>query len=276
MRENKDFKHGTPAVWDEIFDGVDVVYSDSPQTQNQLFEHMKISYLSEIFPQKKSKLLEVGCGSAFVSLYFAKKGWDVTSLDVNKSIIEIAKNNFEKQKAKGTFLVGNAEKLTFKDNEFDVVTSFGLMEHFINPEIAIKEMVRVTKKGGIFFADIVPNRFSCQTFGNIFNFFASFFFGIVKGNPKKGFEKGMRNFRPLYFEADYSWQKYKKIIEEAGIKTVTVKGNRPFPRLTLPLSIDKIYASIIKLFKPFWTWFDRRGRILSKYYGAGLWFWGEK
>src|SRR5579859_2017033 len=124
--DTKGFKHGTPAVWDEIFDGVDTVYSDNPKTQNQLFEHMKISLLNEIFPKGKSKMLEVGCGTAFVSLYYAKKGWNTTCLDVNKSIIDIAKKNFEKQKASGKFLVGNAEKLPFKDNEFDVVTNFGL------------------------------------------------------------------------------------------------------------------------------------------------------
>ena len=65
------YKHGSPTVWDEIFDGVDVVYSDKPVTQNQVFEHMKISRLNEIFPKEKGKMLEVGCGSAFVSLYFS-------------------------------------------------------------------------------------------------------------------------------------------------------------------------------------------------------------
>src|SRR5688572_1118955 len=97
-------------TWDEVFHGNDIVYSDNPKTQNQLFEHTKISFLKEIFPSpsKKPKMLEVGCGSAFVSLYFAKNGYETTALDINKNIIEIAGNNFKKEKVEGEFVIGSA------------------------------------------------------------------------------------------------------------------------------------------------------------------------
>lgn len=263
-------------VWDEVWQGAETLYSDKPTTQNQVFEHVKILKLREIFPKDKFTMLEVGCGTAFVSEYFAKHGSLVTCLDTNKKILEIAKENFEKENARGKFVLGDAEKLPLKDNQFDVVSSFGLLEHFKDPKIAIDEMVRVLKPGGVFFADIVPNRYSIQTLGNIFNLFASFINGILQRNPILGFRKGMRNIRPLYYESSMSWKEYEMIIKEAGVNDLKVRGNRPFPRLTLPNSLDKVYASIIKFFIPFWRVFDERGGVFARTWGAGLWFWGIK
>lgn len=270
------FKSGSVEVWDEIWQGADKSYSDNPTTQNQVFEHIKIGSLSKIFPKGNFKMVEVGSGTAFVSLYFAKHGASTTSLDTNDRVLAVAKENFKREGAKGNFVKSNAEHLPFKDNQFDVVTSFGLLEHFKDPSVPIKEMVRVLAPGGIFFADIVPNRFSCQTLGNWFNLFASIVFWSLKGKPKTGWQKGIRNFRPLYFENSYSLEVYRKIIEDAGVRNIEIRGNRPFPRLTLPLMLDKIYASIIKIFIPLWKRFDAGGSGFSLFWGAGWWFWGKK
>lgn len=267
--------HGSPEVWDEVWRGADKDYSEDLITQNQVFEHVKIEALKRIFPQRFS-MLEVGCGTAYVSLYFAKRGNNITCVDINKVALDIAKSNFKKQKASGKFVLASAESLPFADNHFDVVSSFGLMEHFEDPRLAFTEMARVLKPGGVLFADIVPNRFSVQTFGNIFNLFASFCMGLLRGKPREGWQKGIRNVRPLYFESNMGCREYKKIIESVGIKKMTVRGNRPVPRLTLPLPLDKIYAKLIILLIPLWRMFDGYGGALSRFWGAGLWFWGTK
>lgn len=48
------------------------------------------------------------------------------------------------------------EKLGFKDNEFDVVTAFMILEHIVNPGNFINEIIRVSKNGGIILITI-PN-----------------------------------------------------------------------------------------------------------------------
>ncbi|MBI2103667.1 class I SAM-dependent methyltransferase [Candidatus Woesebacteria bacterium] len=265
----------TKSAWDVVWESAETSYADIPITQNQVFEHVKIKRLRNIFLKEKFEMLEVGCGTAFVSLYFAKKGAAVTCLDNNQNILRLAQENFKKEKASGKFVLGDAEALPFADNTFDIVVSFGLLEHFPHPSAAINEMTRVLKYKGLFFADIVPRRFSCQSFGNIFNFLASFLFWTLKGKPLTGWQKGIRNFRPLYYENSLSWQEYKKIIRSAGVKNVRVYGNRPFPRLTLPPVLDRLYAGVIKKFRRFWDWFDTDG-TLAKFWGAGWWFWGYK
>lgn len=275
MTKAKKHLHGSPQVWEEIFSGQDLSYTERSDTQGKLFEKLKVEFLQKIFP-KEGKMLEVGCGTAFVSLYFAKRGYEVFCLDASKMIIEVAKGNFEKEGAKGKFFVGNAERLPFKNGEFDLITSFGLLEHFADPQKAIDEMVRVTKKDGIVFADVVPNRFSCQTVGNIFNFVVTLIFWTLRGKPGLAYEKAVRNFRPLYFENSFSWAEYKRMFEKTGLKEIKVSGNRPFPRLTLPLVLDKLYAGLLKPAIPFWRNFDHSGSEFARFWGAGLWIWGTK
>lgn len=288
MDRNKLYLHGSPQVWDELFANRDLSYSEKADTQGKLFELVKIHFLerllsinvraatSEVAP-RTVKTLEVGCGTAFVSLFFAKRGYEVSCLDTSKQILRIAEENFEKEKAQGKFVVGDAEKLPFEDNSFDIVMSFGLLEHFADPKSAISEMVRVLKPGGLFFADIVPARFSVQSLGNIFNALVVFGYWGNKGDWRKGWKKAQANFKPEYYENSLSWQKYKGMMEKAGLEDVQVRGNRPWPRLTLPYSIDHtLYTPILKLSLPLWKLFDNSCGDFSLFWGAGWWFWGVK
>lgn len=263
-------------TWDEVYRNLDLSYSEKPETQGKLFELIKLEFLQQIFPNPPAKTLEVGCGTAFDSLYLAKRGYQVTCLDINENILKVAEENFKKEGEKGEFVAGDAEKLPFPTGHFDIIMSFGLLEHFENPEKAISEMVRVLKPEGVFFADIVPDRFSVQSFGNLFNALASFLYWLVHRKPKEGIKKASRNFRPLYTENSISWQDYKKMIKKVGVKNVQVRGNRPFPRLTLPRTLDYLYAQILRPTIPLWKAFDKWNNPIPKVWGAGLWFWGEK
>lgn len=268
--------HGSPDSWNEVYENLDLSYSEKTNTQGKLFELIKIGFLEEIFPKTPAKMLEVGCGTAFVSLYFAKRGYENYCLDINRSILKTAGENFKTEGTKAKFIIGDAQKLPFADNQFDIVTSFGLLEHFENPQTAISEMVRVLKPGGLFFADIVPERFSCQTIGNLFNSLSVIVYWSLKGKPSLGLTKALRNFKPLYFENSISWQEYKKMIEKTNLKGIQVRGNRPFPRLTLPKTIDNVYAQSLKPTIWLWKKFDRWDNHITRIWGAGLWFWGYK
>jgi SAM-dependent methyltransferase len=51
---------------------------------------------------------------------------------------------------------GPAEHLQFADQQFDVISCLGALEHFLDPLAALREMVRVAKPGAVFLL-LVPN-----------------------------------------------------------------------------------------------------------------------
>lgn len=119
-----------------------------------------------------AKLLDCGCGRGILQFYLAKKGYNVTSVDIStlkthqiqgawnimrKVGAPIKENKASAMNAMarryGTsidFHVSNIAKLPFADETFDNVYSVSVLEHMAKGEdvMAIKEMSRVLKKGG--------------------------------------------------------------------------------------------------------------------------------
>lgn len=105
------------------------------------------------------KLLDVGCGPGtitnigFYNTY--KKTYKIYGIDFLEDNIKLIKQRFPF----GTFEKAKAEKLPYREKYFDMVISHHLLEHVKNPETAIKEMARVSKKGSILHIAVPHERF---------------------------------------------------------------------------------------------------------------------
>lgn len=86
------------------------------------------------------KILDIGCGRGFYVDYLVSQGFDAYGLDFVTQFIKEAKRS-----KKGTFVKGEAEKLPFKDNEFDTTILFNILEHGDEGKL-LGEAKRVTKK----------------------------------------------------------------------------------------------------------------------------------
>jgi len=97
-------------------------------------------------PGKGEKILDVASGNGFYSEKMAKRGANVTGIDMDPVRIEHA-NTFHN--ANGVvYDLGNAEDLPYPDASFDKVVSVCALEHFNDPQKAVSEMGRVLKPGG--------------------------------------------------------------------------------------------------------------------------------
>ena len=95
------------------------------------------------------RLLDVGCGTGVVALTAAQVGAKVSGSDLTPELIIRAKENAQISNLNIDFQVADVEDLPYKDNEFDFVLSqFGHM-FAPRPEVALKEMLRVLRPGGI-------------------------------------------------------------------------------------------------------------------------------
>lgn len=104
-------------------------------------------------------VLDIGCGAAGKSLYYASKGAQkVYGVD----IVEHYKEESEKLAAekglsdKFEFRLGDAAKLDFEDKTFDTIIMNDSMEHVAEPEKVLAECYRVLKDDGKLFVNFCP------------------------------------------------------------------------------------------------------------------------
>ncbi len=109
--------------------------------------------------KKGDKILEAGCGLGNWLFIFEKMGFKPFGIDLSLASLETAREYCQNNNLKLSFLLGDVRKIPFKDNYFDIVVSYGVIEHFVNSKDAVMEFYRVLKPGGVCLIT-TPNPFS--------------------------------------------------------------------------------------------------------------------
>lgn len=111
-------------------------------------------YLPELFEfiaaaKPNGKLLEIGCSMGTDLLQLARRGLQVTGIDLTEAGIELAQRRFKLYHLEAHLRTGDAENLPFGDKTFDIVYSFGVLHHTPNTARAVDEVYRVLAPGGL-------------------------------------------------------------------------------------------------------------------------------
>ncbi len=101
--------------------------------------------------KRSGRLLDTGCGKGFF-LEHAEKWYETYGIDISEYAIEQARNRLHNTK----LYIGDANRLDFNHDYFDIITCFDLLEHLDNPELAVKECYSKLREGGLFIFS-VPN-----------------------------------------------------------------------------------------------------------------------
>jgi 2-polyprenyl-3-methyl-5-hydroxy-6-metoxy-1,4-benzoquinol methylase len=116
-------------------------------------------------PQGDGKtLLDIGSSWGRWSIAAARKGYRVTAIDPSLGAVLAGKRVAKSLGLEIEFIVGDARFLPFRDESFDRVFSYGVIQHFskANAAVAVKEIGRVLKADGDSLVQM-PNKFGMMS-----------------------------------------------------------------------------------------------------------------
>ena len=99
------------------------------------------------------RLLDVGCGPGTITMDLADvvgPVGTVTALERTEDALDLARGEAERRGTTNVdFVVGNVQALDLPDASFDVVHAHQVLQHVDDPVLALREMRRVCRPGGI-------------------------------------------------------------------------------------------------------------------------------
>jgi len=91
-------------------------------------------------------VLDVGCNTGYGTMRFVPVARSVVGVDVSPRAIEAARQRTADGRPE--FVLSSGFDLPFGDAEFDLVTSFQVLEHVPEPHAFLANLLRVTRPGG--------------------------------------------------------------------------------------------------------------------------------
>jgi SAM-dependent methyltransferase len=102
-----------------------------------------------VLPPPPARLLDLGCGGGWTSVFLARRGYAVVGQDIAPDMVDVADAN---RAAAGpldlSFVVSDYENLAFRD-EFDGALFYDALHHAEDPAAALAAVHRALKPGGV-------------------------------------------------------------------------------------------------------------------------------
>lgn len=166
--------------------------------------HLQIINLIKKYAPGK-RVLEVGFGTCGDLLALSKQGFKCFGIEASEVAYENAQKKYSK---KVKTVLGDAEKMPWSKNSFDVIFHQGVLEHFKNPQQFLKEQYRVLSPKGIVLID-VPHKWNVYTiYKNLLNFRGKWYGG---------------------WERSYSDRELRELARQCGFEPVTTYYRDIFP-----------------------------------------------
>ncbi len=167
-----------------------------------------IRFMMRHIPPDVKTIIETGCGTGRICFALARTfpKAKIIGTDISSDSIDLCNKGRSKKKIENTlFKPMDINKLGFSNNHFDVAVCEGVLQHIPSDISGLKEMVRVTKPGGLVFSSVVNLKCLPHT--------------IYKTVRGKKYEH--------YPERSYTHESLKKLFTKAGLKNIEVYGVYP-------------------------------------------------
>jgi len=155
--------------WKKLFNAY-YLKTDGDVVEDQSITSYEIDFISKILDfQIDDKILDLCCGQGRHSIELAKRGFkNVEGLDRLRYLIQKAKANTKENNVICKFREGDARKLPYHPDQFDIIlilgNSFGYFESINDDLHVLKEVFRVLKPWGKILIDLTDGEYLKENF----------------------------------------------------------------------------------------------------------------
>lgn len=165
-------------------------------------------------------VLDIACGVGYGSKCLSNGGASrVVGVDISKEAVSYAKTNYKSINL--NFLRGDATRLPFQNNYFDIVVSFETIEHIPDHRKFLAEVSRILKAGGTFIVS-TPNR--------------------TVTSPSKSLYQKPNN---IHHFVEYTPHEFDNILKNFSFEDIHFFGQRMIHKRMMNRFV-RIFASLIK------------------------------
>ena len=120
---------------------------------------LRLNYIDERVNLPGKKVIDIGCGGGLLAEGMARRGADVTGIDLGEAPLAVARLHAEQSGVEVEYLCIPAEQIAAeRAGQYDVVTCLEMLEHVPDPASVIRACAALVKPGGqVFFSSINRN-----------------------------------------------------------------------------------------------------------------------
>lgn len=142
-------------TWDGYLSGL-TISDESIASQEYWFRQDPIAAI------EPGSVFELGCAASSFLACAARRGWTVAGVDYVKSGLDVIEEYLDGEGIEhGPFYDADIFELDWGElaERFDLIASFGFLEHFTNADVIVASAAKALRPGGLMLAQI-PNLFS--------------------------------------------------------------------------------------------------------------------
>jgi len=181
------------------------------------------------------KICEIGCGTGQLSIFLSRYKREISGIDISRGSLITANNFCKKNNIKNVnFYRMSVFNMFFKNNQFDVVISNGVLHHTQDCRKSFTKLTKIVKPGGLVVIGLY------HKYGRVVQKIRQFFFPILKEKLKffdRRFSENISDkkkyawFLDQYNNPHESTHLYSEIIKWFEMENIDFLSSLPFDNI---------------------------------------------